>query len=92
VDACRSRGILLMVGLMLDPRGDTVDYVDGISDPLAASGLHMPTYIAFETSVPATPHFRHLAAEGGRARLPDALLRDFTGCTMVTAPRHATPA
>ena len=91
VDACRSRGILLTAGLMLDPRVDTVDYVDRIPDYLAASGLHVPTYIAFETPFPGTPHFKRLAAERGHALLPGALLRDFTGYTMVTAPRHATP-
>jgi hypothetical protein len=91
VDACRSRGILLTAGLMLDPRVDTVDYVDGIPDYLAASGLHVPTYIAFETPFPGTPHFKRLAADRGRPLLPDALLRDFTGYTMVTVPQHATP-
>jgi hypothetical protein len=90
VDACRARGILVTAGLMLDPRVDTVDYVERIPEYLAESGLHVPTYIAFETPIPGTPHFRRLAA-AGRALLPDALLRDFTGYTLVTEPRHATP-
>jgi hypothetical protein len=90
VDACRTRGILVTAGLMLDPRVDTVDYVERIPDYLAGSGLHVPTYIAFETPIPGTPHFRRLAADGAPALLPNALLRDFTGYTLVTAPRHAT--
>ncbi|HSD40876.1 MAG TPA: radical SAM protein [Burkholderiales bacterium] len=91
VDACRSRGILVTAGLMLDPRVDTVEYVERIPEYLAESGLHVPTYIAFETPIPGTPHFRRLAAGGERALLPNALLRDFTGYTLVTEPRHATP-
>jgi hypothetical protein len=91
VDACRSRGILVTAGLMLDPRVDTVDYVDSIPGHLAQSGLHVPTYIAFETPIPGTPHFRRLASSVERALLPNALLRDFTGYTLVTEPRHATP-
>jgi radical SAM superfamily enzyme YgiQ (UPF0313 family) len=89
VDSCRSRGILVTAGLMLDPRVDTVDYVERIPAYLTESGLHVPTYIAFETPIPGTPHFRRLAA-AGRALLPDALLRDLTGYTLVTEPRHAT--
>jgi hypothetical protein len=91
VDACRSRGILVTAGLMLDPRVDTVEYVERIPEHLATSGLHVPTYIAFETPIPGTPHFRRLAAGRERALLPGALLRDFTGYTLVTEPRHATP-
>jgi hypothetical protein len=90
VDACRSRGILLTAGLMLDPRIDSVEYIERIPEHLATSGLHVPTYIAFETPIPGTPHFRRLAG-GKRALLPNALLRDFTGYTLVTEPRHATP-
>jgi radical SAM superfamily enzyme YgiQ (UPF0313 family) len=91
VDACRSRGILVTAGLMLDPRVDTVEYVERIPEHLAQSGLHVPTYIAFETPIPGTPHFRRLAGAGERALLPNALLRDFTGYTLVTEPRQATP-
>jgi radical SAM superfamily enzyme YgiQ (UPF0313 family) len=92
VDACRSRGILLTAGLMLSPAVDTVEYIDSIPARLAASGLHLPTYISFETPIPGTPHFRRLAAEAEPALLPGALLRDFTGYTLVTRPRHAAVA
>jgi hypothetical protein len=82
---------LVTAGLMLDPCVDTVDYIDRIPDHLARSGLHVPTYIAFEAPIPGTPHFRRLATGGEHALLPNALLRDFTGYTLVTEPRHATP-
>jgi radical SAM superfamily enzyme YgiQ (UPF0313 family) len=90
VDACRSRGILLTAGLMLSPAIDTVEYIDSIPARLAESGLHVPTYIAFETPIPGTPHFKRLAAQAEPALLPGALLRDFTGYTLVTRPRHAS--
>lgn len=90
VDACRSRGILVTAGLMLSPSIDTIEYIDSIPHELAKSGLHMPTYISFETPIPGTPHFKRLAAEPVAALLPDALLRDFTGYTLVTRPMHAS--
>ena len=90
VDACRDRGILVTAGLMLSPAVDTLEYIDSIPARLAESGLHVPTYISFETPIPGTPHFRRLAAEGETGLLPGALLRDFTGYTLVTRPRHAS--
>jgi radical SAM superfamily enzyme YgiQ (UPF0313 family) len=90
VDACRSRGILVTAGLMLSPAIDTLEYVDSIPRRLAESGLHVPTYISFETPIPGTPHFKRLAAVPEPALLPGALLRDFTGYTLVTRPRHAS--
>jgi hypothetical protein len=90
VDACRARGILVTAGLMLSPVNDSVEYIDSIPRRLRDAGLHVPTYIAFETPIPGTPHFRRLAEAGAPAFLPGALLRDFTGYTLVTQPRHAS--
>jgi hypothetical protein len=90
VDACRARGILLTAGLMLSPSIDTIGYIDSIPQRLAESGLHVPTYISFETPIPGTPHFARLAQATAPAMLPGALLRDFTGYTLVTRPAHAS--
>jgi radical SAM superfamily enzyme YgiQ (UPF0313 family) len=91
VDACRARGILLTAGLMLSPAIDTIEYIESLPRRLADSGLHLPTYISFETPIPGTPHFARLARARPPALLPGALLRDFTGYTLVTRPRHARP-
>jgi hypothetical protein len=91
VDMCRDHGILMLAGLMLSPVADGVDYIDRIPQHLRDAGLHVPTYICFETPFPGTPHFRRLAASGDGAFIPNALLRDFNGYTLVTRPRHAAP-
>lgn len=87
---CHRHGILVMAGLMLSPTTDDVRYIDSIPERLRDCGLHVPTYVAFETPFPGTPHFKRLAAEQEPAFLPNALLRDFNGYTLVTRPRHAT--
>lgn len=84
-------GIVVMAGLMLSPLMDTPAYIDSIPDCLRACGLHVPTYISFETPFPGTPHFNRLAEQPEAAFLPNALLRDFNGYTLVTRPRHASP-
>ncbi len=50
----------------------------------------MPTYISFETPFPGTPHFYDILRGDGAKLLPDALLQDFNGYTLVTEPRHAS--
>jgi hypothetical protein len=91
VEACRDRGILVTAGLMLSPAIDTLDYIERIPEALDAAGLHVPTYISFETPFPGTPHFERLAADPSRPILPDAPLADFNGYTLVTRPAHASP-
>lgn len=91
VEACRRRGILVTAGLMLSPAIDTLDYIARIPASLDACGLHVPTYISFETPFPGTPHFARLAADPSLPLLPDAPLADFNGYTLVTRPAHATP-
>jgi len=91
IDACRRRGILATAGLMLSPTMDTLEYIDRIPAHLAECGLHVPTYICFETPFPGTPYFRRLAASPEPTLLPHVLLRDLNGYTLATRPRHATP-
>ena len=83
--------IVLMAGLMLSPTMDDLAYIDSIPERLRDSGLHVPTYVCFETPFPGTPLFERLAARREPAFLPNALLRDFNGYTLVTRPRHTTP-
>lgn len=91
VRRCHELGIVLMAGLMLSPTMDDLAYIDSIPERLRDSGLHVPTYVCFETPFPGTPLFARLATRREPAFLPNALLRDFNGYTLVTRPRHATP-
>jgi hypothetical protein len=88
---CRRHGILVMSGLLLSPASDTLDYIASIPRSLRECGLYVPAYVCFETPFPGTPHFQRLAASSPPAFLPNALLRDFNGYTLVTRPRHASP-
>ena len=92
IDCCRDHGILVISGLMVSPISDGVDYIRAIPGHLARSGLHVPTFLCFETPILGTPYFHRLAAEPSAAFLPDALLRDFTGYTLVVRPRQADTA
>lgn len=91
ITLCGDHGILVMSGLMLSPTADSIGYIDSIPEHLRDCGLHVPAYICFETPFPGTPHFQRLAALPQPAFLPNALLRDFNGYTLVTRPRLASP-
>ena len=90
IDACRDRGILATAGLMLSPTMDTLEYIDRIPEYLDECGLHVPTYICFETPFPGTPHFKRLAETPEPTLLPNVLLRDLNGYTLATRPCHAS--
>jgi hypothetical protein len=87
--AARRRGILVTAGLMLSPGIDRLEDVARIPHALRDVGLHVPTYIAFETPLPGTPHFRALAARGAGALLPQVPLVDLNGYTLAVPPTHA---
>jgi len=89
IDNCRREGILLISGLMLSPLTDGLDYIGSIPDQLQTCGLHLPTFVCFESPIPGTPHFGRLAARPQPALLPDALLRDFSGYTLTVRPARA---
>ena len=91
LDDCRNHGILIAAGLMLSPRVDSLEYIARLPRYLAESGLHVPTFLCFETPIPGTPHFARLALQRPASMLPDALLRDFTGYTLVVRPAFASP-
>lgn len=86
IDNCRQNGIFLTSGLMISPVTDDLAYLAAVPDHLESCGLHLPTFICFETPIPGTPHFRRLGAQVEAALLPNALLRDFTGYTLTVRP------
>ena len=86
IDNCRDHGILIVSGLMVSPLTDDVAYIRRIPEYLAECGLTMPTFICFETPIPGTPYFSRLAGEANSPFLPNALLRDFSGYTLVVEP------
>jgi hypothetical protein len=90
LEMCRRNGILIGSGLLVSPLVDDPDYIRRIPDFVAESGLRMPIFLAFESPIPGTPYFRRLASERQPAFLPDALLRDFAGYTLVVRPRRCT--
>lgn len=90
IDRCHRHGILLAAGLMLSPANDTLEYLETIPRRLAECGLIMPSYIAFETPFPGTPHFFDILRGDSARLLPNAMLQDFNAYTLVTQPRHAS--
>jgi len=89
LDQCGRHGILVESPLMLSPVTDDLDYIHSLPERLAECGLHLPTFLCIESPIPGTPHFHRLAEEGS-SLLPNALLRDFNGYTLVTRPRRAS--
>jgi radical SAM superfamily enzyme YgiQ (UPF0313 family) len=88
LEQCREHGILIGSGLLLSPVVDDLDYIQSVPARLKECGLHLAAYICFESPIPGTPHFHRLAAENEPAFLPNALLRDFSGYTLVTKPKR----
>jgi len=88
LDQCRRHGILVMSGLMLSPATDDWDYVQTIPAKLQETGLHIPNYICLESPFPGTPYFQRLAGDPRNVFLPNALLRDFNGYTLVVRPER----
>jgi hypothetical protein len=87
LEQARRNGILVGSGLLLSPSIDTLDYIETIPDRLTECGFHMPSYLCFESPIPGTPNF-HRYAQQDNAFLPNALLRDFAGYTLVVKPKH----
>jgi radical SAM superfamily enzyme YgiQ (UPF0313 family) len=84
---CRRHGIHVFAGLMLSPTVDDAAYIKSIPRFLDSSELRVPAFVSLETPFPGTPYFERLAREQN-ALLPGALLRDFSGYSLVVNPRH----
>jgi len=87
----REEGILVAAGLLLSPVHDDPAYIRSLPERLSESGLHVPSFLCFEAPIPGTPFFNRLAQQAEPALLPHALLRDFTGYTLVARPRLCSP-
>ena len=90
IDLCHQNGISLISALLLNAQVDTVEYIRSIPQRLRESGLMVPAFFAFECPLPGTPLFHRMAAAPEPAFLPNALLADFNGNTMVLRPRRAS--
>jgi hypothetical protein len=90
LEFCRRQGILIASGLLASPIVDDTDYLRRLPDLVAESGLSLPVFLAFETPIPGTQYFRRLSREREPAFLPNALLRDFAGYTLVVRPRKCS--
>src|SRR6185503_3554441 len=87
IDMCLKHGILVQSALLLSPTTDTAEYIASIPDHLERVGMHLPTFISFESPIPGTPYFHALAARDG-ALTPDTRLYDYAGYSMVVRPQH----
>jgi hypothetical protein len=91
LDNCRRQGILIISGLLVSPRSDTPDDIRRIPENLTKSGLHVPTFVAFESPIPGTPHFHRVGRESAPSGfMPNALLRDLAGYTLAVRPRKCS--
>jgi hypothetical protein len=91
IDQTRDAGILVTAGLILSPLHDDPDYIRSLPQHLTDSGLHVPTFLCFETPIPGTPFFERLVRQPEPALLPNALLRDFNAYTLVARPQRCAP-
>jgi hypothetical protein len=90
LDNCYQHGIVLISGLLLSAEMDTVEYILSIPERLRESGLRVPSFFGFEAPIPGTPLFHRMASRPQPAFLPNALLCDFNGYTLVLRPRKAS--
>ena len=91
LDDCRRNGIHVVAGLMVSPLLDAAEDIRRIPEHLERCGLHVPTFLAFESPIPGTPYFHRLAREANPpAFMPNVLLRDLAGYTLSVRPRRAS--
>lgn len=86
----RDEGILVIAGLIVSPLHDDEDYIRSLPEHLRASGLHVPSFVSFETPIPGTPFFDRMAASATPMFLPNANLYDFSAYTLVLQPQKTT--
>lgn len=86
----RDEGILVIAGLIVSPIHDDEAYLRALPDHLSACGLHVPSFVSFETPIPGTPFFDRMAASETPMFLPNANLYDFSAYTLVLQPRLAS--
>jgi hypothetical protein len=85
----RDEGILVIAGLIVSPVHDDEAYIRSLPDHLDACGLHVPSFVSFETPIPGTPFFDRMAGSERPMFLPNANLYDFSAYTLVLQPQKA---
>jgi hypothetical protein len=85
----RDEGILVIAGLIVSPVHDDEAYIRSLPDHLDACGLHVPSFVSFETPIPGTPFFDRMAGSERPMFLPNANLYDFSAYTLVLQPQQA---
>lgn len=90
LDSCRKHGILVISGLMVSPSFDSPEDIRRIPEHLTRCGLHVPTFISFESPIPGTPQFHRLGRQLVPAFMPNVLLRDLAGYTLAVRPRKSS--
>ncbi len=85
----RDEGILVIAGLIVSPLHDDLDYIRSLPAHLRDCGLHVPSFISFETPIPGTPFFDRMAHSAEPMFLPHANLYDFSAYTLVLKPHKA---
>ncbi|HEY1393654.1 MAG TPA: hypothetical protein VFV25_09775, partial [Methylibium sp.] len=83
----RDEGILVIAGLIVSPIHDDEAYIRSLPDHLDDCGLHVPSFVSFETPIPGTPFFDRMAAAQQPMFLPNANLYDFSAYTLVLQPQ-----
>lgn len=85
----RDEGILVIAGLIISPIHDDEDYIRSIPRHLTESGLHVPSFVSFETPIPGTPFFNRMAQSAEPKFMPNASLHDFSAYTLTLRPQAA---
>ncbi len=85
----RDEGILVIAGLITSPLHDSVDDLQAMPQQLLDCGLHVPSFISFETPIPGTPFFDRMAGSPTPQFLPHATLADFSAYTLTLYPHRA---
>jgi len=80
----------VIAGLIVSPIHDDEAYIRSLPDHLDGCGLHVPSFISFETPIPGTPFFDRMVASERPMFLPHANLYDFSAYTLVLQPQRAT--
>ena len=87
IEQSRDEGILVIAGLIVSPVHDDAHYIRSLPDHLARSGLHVPSFVSFETPIPGTPFFDRMVSSERPMFLPNANLYDFSAYTLVLQPQ-----
>lgn len=90
VAQARDEGILVIGGLIVSPLHDDAAYIRALPEHLERCGLHVPSFVSFETPIPGTPFFERMAGSEQPMFLPHANLYDFSAYTLVLRP-HKNP-